>query len=178
MLTVPNKQTAESAPVDILWESNYVRNNGKRGTGIRVAWNGKETPEGQVVVRNTIIEGTKHAGIWMTGNASESGLKIRFSDITLYDVAAGDPSHYKNVPIVLEPSLADAMPRQGNCEFDDIFIYESQRRERPVVRALDAERFEGWENISGTIHVSVPGTFYTELSNTNETFDLVISPMN
>jgi hypothetical protein len=176
MLTVPNGQTSESAPIDVLWESNYVRNGQETGTGIRVAWNGKETPEGQVIFRNNIIEGTEHAGIWMTGNSSESGLRITFSDNSLYNVATGDPGHFRNSPIVLEPSRAESMPRQGNFAFDRIFIYESNERDRPIIGALDAKNFDGWENISGTIHVSVPGKFYTDISNTNDTFDLLIEP--
>ncbi len=177
MLTVPNRQTSESAPISILWESNYVRSSQEKGSGVRVAWIGEETPEGEIVFRNNIIEGTRHAGIWLTGNSSESGVVVTFIENVLYNVATGDSSHYRNSPIVLEPVRATSKPKQGNFRFENDFIYESREKDRPVIKALDRDEFDGWANVTGTINVNMPRTLYTDFSNITDTFDLSVTPL-
>lgn len=159
----PSKQTADSAPVSILWENNYVRGS---VVGIQVASVQPETPPGEIVFRNNIIEGSSFAGILIRNVSAESALQIRFSGNILINTAheqydeeevAWYRKHYPGVldnpgdwyarhgcpsaPIVLTAARHN-FQRQGNISFDNDLVISNLDKPAVVVSGAWGEHRE------------------------------------
>lgn len=159
MHNFPSQQTAESAPVSILWENNYVRGG---EVGIHVASIDPETPSGEIIFRDNLIEDTHHAGILIRGIAAESGIEIRFENNVLRNTARRGPydqrtvdffnryhefrdtearfispaqwwrPHFPSGPIVFNATGGGPPAVQGGVHFDNNLVIHD--RDEPIVR--------------------------------------------
>lgn len=75
---------AESRPVSILWENNYVKGG---EIGIHVSRTNDEGPSGYVRFRNNIVEDTQFAGIYLREVSAQGGLSIEFEGNVLRNTA-------------------------------------------------------------------------------------------
>lgn len=145
-----------SEEVSVLWENNYVRGG---EIGIHITRILDDTPSGEVVIRNNMVEGTRHAGILMRAVSADNELNWHFENNVLVDNAHLRPysedlkdfyktqfglshpdewwrhpldwrRHFPAAPIVLHAQL-EYSERQGNIRFDNCFVVDNQ--DRPAV---------------------------------------------
>lgn len=203
----PSHQDETSAPISILWEGNYVRGG---EIGMHVASINPGTPEGEIIFRDNVVEGTQHAGILARRVAADSKVQITFEGNLLVNTAQKKPysdeiiEYYREAGILEHPLLwwrpksASAPivltaqgqePRtQGNIHFEDnlvihnldepAIVVEGPWPEHQELFGEDAEtideRFQRWENISGTVRVVNPYGARMDIQAPVENFTLEI----
>ncbi len=178
--------SAESEPVSMLWENNYV--SGGR-IGLHAAQISEDSPEGTLVFRNNVVENTEIAGIKVRRWYAEGAVTAEFSGNLLRNAAdrgelgqdAYRQAHpfYPRAPILLTANRAEPK-RQGNVSFDNDVVVDDRPGPAVVVDgARDGderdESFEGWFNVSGTIRVLTPHNRAIDKRVHTENFTLAIA---
>lgn len=139
----------EAPPLDVVWEGNYVRGS---NAGIHVS--NIKAGRGRIVYRNNIIEGSKHAGIILRRKAADT-IDLVFENNLLFNTGTepADSWWLPAAPIVFHAER-NVPARQGGVVFINTHIVH-EKADRPMVRFTTIEGFEGWDDITGTISMSV-----------------------
>ena len=162
---------ADSEPVSVTWENNYVR-----GGDIGIHFGNAEGVQGTIEYRGNIVEDTSYAGIFLREKAYDTAL-LTVEDLVLYNVATEDPADYgwPSAPVVVHGSRAEQFPRQGGIELKNLFVHQTREMDRPVFKTTSRQGFEEWRDVTGSIFVNVPGEFETDIVGAGENFDVRIN---
>jgi len=146
---------ADSEPIDVLWEGNYVR--GSRA-GIHVNAVPRGGSSGEIVYRNNVIEDSEYAGIFIRRKGVDS-VHLVFENNLLYNTARKDGNLFgaPAAPVVLhaQSGSAGSYDRQGGATFRNVHVFNEDLRDLPVLRVTGTEGFEAWDDVDGRITASV-----------------------
>lgn len=136
-------------PINVLWEGNYVRGS---NAGIHVS--NIRAGRGKIVYRNNIIEGSKHAGIILRRKGADT-IDLVFENNLLFNTGT-EPAGSWWLPsgAIVFHAERNTPARQGGVEFINTHVVH-EKADRPLVRFTNIDGFEGWEDITGTISMSV-----------------------
>jgi len=149
---------AESEPISVVWENNYVRG----GTFGVLLMNVREedSPRGTMIFRNNVVEGGTTAGLWIR-NIAAGGIEVRFEGNTLLNVPG--------TPVVMG-TAADTPARQGGVHFESMLIIDHQDRPAVVVDGQGK-----WVNVTGSMDVVNPHGARIEHRTPVRDFDLTLN---
>ncbi len=140
---------AESPPVSVLWDSNYVRGG---HYGIHFNTMVHDGPRGTIEYRNNIVEGSERNGLLVRRQGAGS-VRLVFDNNLFFNVAVTEGGGMPRAPIVLHAQSPN-QPRQGGIEFRNTFVYDD--RDRPAFLVTGIDGFEGWHDVTGEITVANP----------------------
>jgi polygalacturonase len=166
--------------VSILFDACQI--SSRRGAGIRVA-KIADHPKGLIEFRNCTVENTQAYGIKVQ-DKSTLGVRVRFVECTLRNVAANRGYHGLWAPIWLHPTRAGEKSQLGTTKFsyarfggiDFVNCLVEDGHDRGVIASEPSERNKELFDITGTITVKNPHGAKTAIGERQHSVTFVVKP--